>query len=422
MAGEQVTAPGFTLGAIKPQDSIASFTARKLLRPGFRWESVWQAEHARAFTVAGVMRLDVLALIRAQVDKAVEGGLDLATFSKALKPQLQAKGFWGDVEVTDPDTGEVRTTRFNAARLRLIFEVNMRQSAAAGRWARGMRGRLPFVVYRTMGDERVRASHRPWDFLVLPREHPFWDTHIPPNGWGCRCSFYFTDQAGVDALKAAGFKIRTEPPPIQWVEFLNRVTGQTERVPRGIDPGFAYNPGKLQGGHIDQAAQRLQRTLNRVGPTAPGAGNAQQLTSAVVARMRSERGFRQFLKDPPPAQLGMPVAAIPAQAGEPAIASVSALDLRAQIGKPDYPRPLPTTAAAWALGQAIVDNGERLELADGSVLWWWLRGAAGVGGDTRRVLVFELRRTALVWWVRTLTTLTPAEALALYPALSRVLG
>ena len=51
------------------------------------------------------------------------------------------------------------------------------------------------------------------------------------------------------------------------------------------------------------------------------------------------------------------------------------------------------------------------------MLWWWVRGAA----DTRRVLVLVLDRAPLVWWVRELVTLTVDEALALYPALAKVL-
>ena len=168
----------------------------------------------------GVMRLDILRLFQQQVDDAVANGTSLRDFADALRGELQAKGFWGKVEITDPDTGEVRTTTFNDRRLKLIYDVNLRQSHAAGRWARGMRGRMPFIVYRTMDDERVRKSHRAWDFIVLPRDHPWWDTHYPPNGWNCRCFAFFTDQAaggrpaqggqeaGVRAARAAVDRVR----------------------------------------------------------------------------------------------------------------------------------------------------------------------------------------------------------------------
>jgi hypothetical protein len=73
--------------------------------------------------------------------------------------------------------------------------------------------------------------------------------------------------------------------------------------------------------------------------------------------------------------------------------------------------------AQWALAQAILDQGSRLVLDDERVLWWWARGS----GDGRRVMVLELQRSALVWWVQFLGTLTEGEARDLYPALAKVL-
>lgn len=415
-----VSAPaGFALGALKPEDAISVFQQRSLLRPSFRWQEVYQAEHATQFAVAGVMRLDILRDIRGAVDAVVEQGGDLQMFSGELKKTLVRKGWWGNLEITDPPTGEVRKTKFDDRRLQLIFDVNMRQSHAAGRWQRGMRGKMPFIVYRTMGDERVRASHKPWDYLVLPREHPFWETHLPPNGWRCRCHFFFTDQAGADKLVAAGHKVSFEPPPTQWVEFENKSTGQVERVPRGIDPGFAYNPGKV-------AAQRgtdmLQRKLATVKATRPGAGDALDVVKAVISRTRGERSFTDFLKTPPPAPaaappVGMPVAAVPAAGAEPAVVSVSSRALIAQAKSADFPRPLPTTAAGWATAQLIIEQGQRLALPGGRVLWWLARGT----GDKRKVQVLELERGDLVWWAQRLVTLTVDEATSAYPALRALL-
>lgn len=418
--------PGFALGAIKPEDAIAVFEQRKLLRPSFRWQEVWHEEHTRSFAVAGVMRLDILADIRGAVQAVVEQGGDLAMFSRELKATLIRKGWWGNLEITDPSTGEVRKTKFNDARLRLIFDVNMRQSHAAGRWQRIQRGRMPYIVYRTMRDERVRASHKPWDNVVLPKDHPWWDTHFPPCGWRCRCTAFATDEAGLAKLRSAAPKdapVKTEAPATTWVEFLNKSTGQVERVPRGIDPGFAYNPGKA---HLPRGVELLERTLASLKPLTvpgmtPGAGDALKVVRAAVARTRSERSFRDFLATPPatlPANpVGMPVAALPSLGGEPAIASVAAADLAAQARTADYPRLLPTTAGGWAMAQAVVDQGQRLALPGGAVLWWWARGA----GQQRRVHVLELQRGDLVWWVQRLVALSVDEAVARYPALGALL-
>ena len=41
--------------------------------------------------------------------------------------------------------------------------------------------------YTTAGDERVRATHKPFDGVRYPKDDPFWHFYAPPNGWNCRC-------------------------------------------------------------------------------------------------------------------------------------------------------------------------------------------------------------------------------------------
>ena len=36
-------------------------------------------------------------------------------------------------------------------------------------------------------DDRIRASHRQFNGVTLPKEHPFWSIYWPPIAWGCRC-------------------------------------------------------------------------------------------------------------------------------------------------------------------------------------------------------------------------------------------
>lgn len=237
--------PGFSFGTGEPRDAMDAFARRGLLQPSFRWQDVWQDEHARAFAVAGVSRLDVLAAVRGALDDAVRTGGNLADFAKTVRPVLARAGLWGDVEIVDPVTGERRMTRFDDQRLRLIFDTNMRQSYAAGRWARIERTRRtkPFLLYRTMQDERVRASHRRWNWICLPIDHPYWKTHFPPNGWRCRCHVYAVSQRDIERLQADGHVISFEAPPDDLITYVNPSTGEIAPVPRGIDPGFAYNPG-----------------------------------------------------------------------------------------------------------------------------------------------------------------------------------
>ena len=92
-----------------------------------------------------------------------------------------------------------------------------------------------------------RPEHVSWDGLVLPHDDPFWQTHYPPNGWGCRCKIYAENER---TLKKKGIKVGKAPP----LEMQEQTVGtrgpspRTVKVPKGIDPGFAHNVGESAWG------------------------------------------------------------------------------------------------------------------------------------------------------------------------------
>jgi len=231
---------------LPPQEAVDYLVRRGVnMSASFNWQDVWQEEHALQFTVSRLTRADLLAAVHEQLMRAVELGITIEEFSDTLELRLAEAGWWGTVEQVDPMTGEVVTTRFDAARLKLILDVNVGQAYSAGLWQRIERNKdvLPLVVYRTMRDEKVRATHRAWDGVTLPVDHPFWKTHYPPNGWRCRCSAYGVSESGLEKLRKAGLQVKTEAPDIEWQEYVNKRTGEVMQVPRGIDPGFGYNAG-----------------------------------------------------------------------------------------------------------------------------------------------------------------------------------
>ncbi|MBS4063022.1 MAG: DUF935 family protein [Chitinophagaceae bacterium] len=73
----------------------------------------------------------------------------------------------------------------------LITEYNTAyQTAEAASTYYRLMGQLntfPYWQYKTIGDDRVRDSHRPLHDIILPANHPLWRKIFPPNGWGCRC-------------------------------------------------------------------------------------------------------------------------------------------------------------------------------------------------------------------------------------------
>lgn len=231
------------LTPLPPAEAVAYFRS-KGLAPSFAWEDVWQEEHAKAFTVAKAMQREVLEDIRAALDEALAEGRTLDQFRDQLTPVLEARGWWGRQEMTDPLTGEAAEVQLGSPRrLRTIFDVNMRSAYQAGRWERIERVKeaMPFLRYVAVQDDRTRDEHRAWHGVVLPVDDPWWDTHYPPCGWRCRCTV--TQMSG-RTLGRRGFEVTTNPPRFPPKTFTNRRTGEVTTVEGGISPGFNFNVGK----------------------------------------------------------------------------------------------------------------------------------------------------------------------------------
>jgi len=253
------------LKPLPPEEALRFFRS-KGFRPSFAWQDVWQGEHARAFTVAKAMQLDILQDIRAAVDKALAEGQTLQQFQKGLRPVLEETGWWGRKPMEDPKTGRTRDVQLGSPRrLKTIFDVNLRTSYAAGKWAQIERNkaRRPYLRYVAVLDQRTRHEHRQWHGTVLPADDPWWKDHYPPNGWNCRCTVQQLSDRDLDRF---GYKVSDEAPPSPTRPWRNARTGEVVRVPQGIDPGFAYNvgeaaqfpnPAKYDAAFLGQEAARI---------------------------------------------------------------------------------------------------------------------------------------------------------------------
>ena len=223
-------------------EQVAAFRLRlDDLRPTATWTDLWQAEHDRAFMVAGAMKADLLADLAGAVERAIEEGSGIESFRRDFRAIVEARGWHGW-------TGE-GSKRGEAWRTRVIYKTNMATTYAAGRWAQLMRAGYPLLVYRHGGSLDPRVQHLSWDGLILPVDHPFWATHAPPNGWGCSC-FVTGARSERDAVRKGGKPGRRLPDG--WAA-RNPKTG----APDGIDRGWAYAPGASVAETIAQVAGKL---------------------------------------------------------------------------------------------------------------------------------------------------------------------
>ncbi len=121
----------------------------------------------------------------------------------------------------------------------------------AGRYAqmKEVAALRPYWRYRhNDAVEHPRPEHLAWDGLILRHDDPWWSTHYPPNGWGCRC---FVETLSARDLLRLGKAAPDPAPAIQWENKRVGVRGpspRTVRVPTGIDPGWAYNVGEAAWG------------------------------------------------------------------------------------------------------------------------------------------------------------------------------
>lgn len=266
------------LAPLPPSDAILALFARgQRLEPSFAWQDIWQDTHASMFTVAKSAGFDILSDIHAGLLQALAQGQTFRQFAAELTPLLQAKGWWGEEPALDPEDGQMKWAQLGSPRrLQTIFDVNMRVSYAAGHWASFERNKVgrPFLRYVCILDDRTRPAHRARHNLVLPVDHPYWNTWAPPCGWNCRCTLQQLSQRDVDRLQAQGEKLFFDPPADTFVQYTNSRTGEITSVPAGIDPGWAYNPGKAGFAEIERQAQSkmaagLFATLERQWPPPP---------------------------------------------------------------------------------------------------------------------------------------------------------
>ncbi|MDR3053997.1 MAG: phage head morphogenesis protein [Zoogloeaceae bacterium] len=203
------------------------FFRQKVNLPTAKWDDIRHADHDRSFVVAGAMKADILADLLTAVDKSIAKGTGLEAFRKDFWKTVNEKGWHGW-------TGE-GTKSGEAWRTKVIWETNLRTSYMAGRHAQLTDPDLLKIApyWRYIHSESVlhpRPEHLAWDGLTLPHDHPFWQTHFPPNGWGCQCRVV-AETKPKDGDKTA--------PPEGW----NKISDKTGNPP-GIDKGWAYAPGK----------------------------------------------------------------------------------------------------------------------------------------------------------------------------------
>jgi SPP1 gp7 family putative phage head morphogenesis protein len=286
------------LRRLTPVEAVDYLQQRGSITQTYNWSALWQEEHARQFTVSRLTNVDLLTDMQRMITESVDGNLSRKDFMRNAETALKQAGWWGTSEVIDPSTGEIVKTKFDAARLKLIYDTNTRMAYAAGQWERieATKRTHPYLRYVTAGDEKVRASHRMWAHVTLPVDDAFWTTHFPPNGWRCRCRVTQVSRREYErGMTPTGAAMKKEAPKVEMRDWYDKASGKTRKVPVGIDPGFGYNPGaskRRASGLGDLISRKLDALPKLPKGTLPSPGQlgAMDYMAEVIAGGGSGRG------------------------------------------------------------------------------------------------------------------------------------
>lgn len=157
---------------VRPEEAIAWFRARVPL-PKKEWRALEERARRKAFTVAGVAHLDLIAEVLSSLSKALEQGTPYAEWAREIREKLEAA--WG---------------RPNGQRIETIFRTNVQMAYSSGRWAQMTQPEVleqrPYWVYDAVLDSRTTSICQERNGVVRPAGDPWWESNTPPLHFNCR--------------------------------------------------------------------------------------------------------------------------------------------------------------------------------------------------------------------------------------------
>ena len=250
-----------------PPEKAIEYLSSKGYAVGFHWHEIWQEAHTKAFTVAGILKQDILTDIHQSLIEAQKTGIPQQQWEKNIGKVLYDKGWLGaEAQLLGDENGELMGKRLTPHRLNTIYQTNMRIAERVGEYQamKEVAHLRPYWRYVAMYD--ARPSHAALHNSVYPVDDPFWDTFYPPNGWNCRCKVFAVKER--DLKENADWQLRktTEEDYEQYVQNIGGIDRimTAYKLPDGrlfrTDAGFNYNPGKSYLANLGQTM--LEKGVN----------------------------------------------------------------------------------------------------------------------------------------------------------------
>lgn len=140
----------------------------------------------------------------------------------------------------------------------VIFNTNLRVAYSTGRYKQmtdpDVLKARPY--WRCVGglSEHPRPLHLSWNGMVLPADDPWWDAHYPVREFGCKC---LAVSHSSSELERDGLKVADRAPIDDYYDWTDKETGEVQRIPMGVGPGWNYSPKAAWGQRLsDEAMNR----------------------------------------------------------------------------------------------------------------------------------------------------------------------
>lgn len=333
----------------KPFQEQVDFLKQKLNLPTRHYDDILGAAHDRAFVVAGAMKADLLTDFHNAVNRAANEGKSIHWFKKEFESIVQKHGWTG---WTGSDTKAGRDWR-----ARIIYKTNLSASYAAGRWQQLNHPDLlksrPYWKY--IHNDTVahpRPLHVSWNGLVLHHDDPWWHTHFPPNGWGCRCR--------VTAVGPDEYTGQSAPNGDTFTYTDDK--GRTRTIPNKVGFGWDYAPGKS---NLDKVVAFQQQKLENL-PWQLARSNVKDLVNSPV--------FNAFFTGKLPGEF--PIAVLPL-ADQVLLGAETATVLLSQHSLTEHLAAHPEIGLADYLQiQSILEDGEVYRQGEERLIYLSIAGVA----------------------------------------------
>ena len=160
----------FRLGPVSFEAAIKAARKRRVVLPSEYYGQLQGEARSAAFTVSRLSQLAQIEEIRRSLEHDLKNGGDFESWRRRV--------------LATP-----RFAHLTPAHLETVYRTNIQTHQASGR-ARSILEHAktrPFLMYSAILDTRVRPEHAALHGIILPVDHPFWRSHIPPLGFNCRC-------------------------------------------------------------------------------------------------------------------------------------------------------------------------------------------------------------------------------------------